>query len=114
MRRCAATSPSKVSHDLLQINHYFTKSQAERDAKLKTRIPYSGGPRPSDGVAERDATLNATLDDRIAELYADRVRAALGMPARAHAGERTAWRRLDAAVPRGTSIWSASVSFACS
>jgi Glycosyltransferase family 92 len=79
-----------VSHDLLQINHYFTKSQAERNAKLKTRIPYSGAPRPIEGVPERDATLNAIHDDAIAVLYADRVRAALGMPPRARAGERTA------------------------
>ena len=79
-----------VSCRLLQVNHYITKSQAERDAKLKTRIPFSGAPRNVEGVVDRDATLNAKLDDRIATLYAAQVREALEMPARAQRRERTA------------------------
>jgi Glycosyltransferase family 92 len=79
-----------VSCRLLQVNHYITKSQTERDAKLKTRIPFSGEPRNVEGVVDRDATLNEKLDDRIATLYAAQVREALGMPARAQPRERTA------------------------
>ena len=65
----------RVSIDLLRVNHYFTRSQLERERKLQQRNPYDGRPRNPAGVEERDRRLNEEYDDTIlASLKALRAR----------------------------------------
>jgi hypothetical protein len=68
--------------ELLRINHYFTRSQQERDAKIASRRADNGLAK-SDG-SERDWTLNA-VEDRTILAYLPQLREALEA-ARAPAG----------------------------
>ena len=76
-----------LSCELLRINHYFTRSQQERDAKIASRRADNGLAK-SDG-SERDGTLNA-VEDRTILSYLPALREALGRrgarPPRAPAG----------------------------
>jgi Glycosyltransferase family 92 len=54
-----------VSIELLRINHYFTRSQVERERKLGQLRPDNGRPRNAEGVEERDRRLNEEHDDTI-------------------------------------------------
>jgi hypothetical protein len=54
-----------VSVSLLRINHYFTRSQVERERKLGQLRPDNGQPRNAEGVEERDRRLNEEYDDTI-------------------------------------------------
>jgi hypothetical protein len=56
-----------VSIDRLRINHYFTRSQLERERKLDTLRADTGLPRKREGVEERDRRLNAVRDETVLE-----------------------------------------------
>jgi hypothetical protein len=53
------------SIERLRINHYFTRSQEERERKLASLRADSGLPRSREGVEKRDRRLNAVTDDTI-------------------------------------------------
>lgn len=70
--------------DLLRINHYFTRSQEERERKLVAPRVDNGEPKAwmkteagIEGVLRRDKKLNEEEDDTILS-YLPRLRAALG------------------------------------
>jgi hypothetical protein len=65
-----------VSVDLLRINHYITRSQAERDGKLSGPDVLRGKPRDVPRAKERDLMLNDELDETILQ-YAPALRKAL-------------------------------------
>jgi hypothetical protein len=67
-----------LSVDLLRINHYFTRSQEERERKLAAPRVDNGKPKNREGVEERDRRLNEEPDDLILS-YAPGLRAALGL-----------------------------------
>jgi glycosyl transferase family 92 len=76
-----------VSCELLRINHYFTRSQQERDAKIANIRADNGRAKP-DG-SERDQTLNA-VEDRTILGYLPALREALSAPVPApSAGAKT-------------------------
>jgi hypothetical protein len=67
----------QVSTDLLRVNHYFTRSQQERDLKVKRLGAGTGLPLQNpEGVAERDRRLNEEVDEILVP-YGRAVRAAL-------------------------------------
>ena len=68
-----------VSVDLLRINHYMTRSQAEREVKNAGPDVLRGGRRNLPKAAERDKMLNDEEDTTILQ-FAPALRAALGMP----------------------------------
>ena len=66
-----------VSVDLLRVNHYFTRSQSERNEKLqRPGILHGKLVENMDNVAERDRRLNEVEDDILVP-YGRAVRAAL-------------------------------------
>jgi hypothetical protein len=65
-----------VSCEILRINHYITRSQAERDAKLAGPDVLRGKPRDIPRAKQRDLMLNDELDETILR-YAPELRAAL-------------------------------------
>jgi hypothetical protein len=65
-----------VSCELLRINHYLTRSQAERDGKLAGPDVLRGKPRDIPKAKERDLMLNDELDETILQ-YVPAVRKAL-------------------------------------
>jgi hypothetical protein len=68
----------ELAVDLLRINHYFTRSQAERDRKLAIPKMDTGRQKKLEGVERRDAKLNEAPDETIL-MYADALREALGL-----------------------------------
>jgi hypothetical protein len=68
-----------VSVDLLRINHYMTRSQAEREKKNAGPDVLRGGRRSLPKAKERDAMLNDEEDTTILR-FAPALRRALGMP----------------------------------
>jgi Glycosyltransferase family 92 len=71
--------------DLLRINHYFTRSQEERNRKLAAPRVDNGEPKAwvktqagMEGVLRRDTKLNEEQDETIL-MYVPRLRAALGL-----------------------------------
>jgi hypothetical protein len=54
-----------VSGEILRINHYITRSQSERDRKLKGPDVLRGRPRDIPKAKERDLMLNDELDETI-------------------------------------------------
>jgi glycosyl transferase family 92 len=64
------------SVDLLRINHYFTRSQVERERKLRALRADAGVARNTEGVEERDLRLNEAEDETLAA-YAPAIREAL-------------------------------------
>ena len=69
-----------LSVDLLRINHYFTRSQEERERKLAAPRVDNGVMRNREGVEERDRRLNEESDETILT-FAPALRAALGLEA---------------------------------
>jgi hypothetical protein len=69
-----------LSVDLLRINHYFTRSQEERERKLAAPRVDNGKMKNREGVEERDRRLNEEPDDTILA-FAPALRAALGLEA---------------------------------
>ena len=60
----AGDETDAASYDLLRINHYFTRSQIERDAKIASARADNGLPRRPDGQATRpDAGRGRGRDD---------------------------------------------------
>ena len=76
------TRPSRCRVDLLRINHYFTRSQEERERKLAAPRVDNGQDEDREGVEERDRRLNAERDDTILT-FAPALREALGLEAAA-------------------------------
>ncbi|MGH2979536.1 MAG: glycosyltransferase family 92 protein [Solirubrobacterales bacterium] len=72
------------SVELLRINHYFTRSQEERERKLATPRVDNGKPKQREGVEKRDRKLNEEPDDTILG-FAPALREALGLEAPAGA-----------------------------
>jgi Glycosyltransferase family 92 len=68
-----------VSVDLLRINHYMTRSQAEREKKNAGPDVLKGGRRKLPKARERDKMLNDAEDTTILR-FAPALREALGMP----------------------------------
>jgi hypothetical protein len=68
-----------VSVDLLRINHYMTRSQAERDEKNAGPDVLRGGRRRLPKAGQRDKMLNDEEDTTILR-FAPALREALGMP----------------------------------
>jgi hypothetical protein len=68
-----------VSVDLLRINHYMTRSQAEREKKNAGPDVLRGGRRNLPKARERDKMLNDDEDTTILR-FAPALRDALGMP----------------------------------
>jgi hypothetical protein len=68
-----------VSVELLRINHYMTRSQAERNQKNAGPDVLRGGRRKMPKAAARDLMLNDEEDTTILR-YAPALREALGMP----------------------------------
>ena len=68
-----------VSVDLLRINHYMTRSQAEREKKNAGPDVLRGGRRSLPKAKERDTMLNDEEDTTILR-FAPALRQALGMP----------------------------------
>jgi hypothetical protein len=68
-----------VSVDLLRINHYMTRSQAEREQKNAGPDVLRGGRRHLPKARERDKMLNDVEDTTILR-FAPALREALGMP----------------------------------
>jgi hypothetical protein len=68
------------SIELLRINHYFTRSQEERERKLAAPRVDDGRPKRRENVERRDRNLNAERDDTILA-YAPALREALGLAA---------------------------------
>jgi glycosyl transferase family 92 len=66
--------------ELLRINHYFTRSQQERERKLAAPRVDNGQPKQREGVERRDRKLNEERDDAIL-MYAPALREALGVDA---------------------------------
>ena len=66
-----------VSVERLRINHYFTRSQVERERKLAAPRVDNGQPKQPEGVEERDRRLNEEADDTILA-YLPALRDALG------------------------------------
>jgi hypothetical protein len=62
IRSEASESPSI---ELLRINHYFTRSQQERERKLAAPRVDNGQPKRRENVERRDRNLNAVPDDTI-------------------------------------------------
>lgn len=77
VRSEALASPSV---ELLRINHYFTRSQEERERKLAAPRVDTGQPKRRENVERRDRNLNAEPDTTILK-YAPALREALGVPA---------------------------------
>jgi hypothetical protein len=71
-----------VSVDLLRINHYFTRSQEERERKLAAPRVDNGKLKNREGVEKRDLRLNEEPDEVILS-YAPVLRGALGLEASA-------------------------------
>jgi hypothetical protein len=67
-----------VSVDLLRINHYFTRSQEERERKLAAPRVDNGKLKNREGVEKRDLRLNEEPDDLMLS-YAPPLREALGL-----------------------------------
>ena len=63
--RTGATTTESLSVDLLRINHYFTRSQEERERKLAAPRVDNGRAEEPEGVEERDRRLNEEPDDTI-------------------------------------------------
>jgi hypothetical protein len=76
-RPVRAEASESPSIDRLRINHYFTRSQEERERKLASLRADTGLPRSREGVEKRDRRLNAVADETILR-YAPALRAALG------------------------------------
>jgi hypothetical protein len=72
------------SVELLRINHYFTRSQEERDRKLAAPRMDDGKPKNLEGVEKRDRRLNEEPDQTILR-YAPALREALGLEGAARA-----------------------------
>ena len=66
------------SVERLRINHYFTRSQEERERKLAAPRVDNGQPKQSEGVEERDRRLNEEPDELILH-YVPSLREALGL-----------------------------------
>jgi hypothetical protein len=66
------------SIERLRINHYFTRSQVERERKLASLRADAGVPRKREGVEKRDRRLNEQEDLTILR-YAPALREALGL-----------------------------------
>jgi hypothetical protein len=62
----------------LRINHYFTRSQEERERKLDAPRVDNGKPKQREGVERRDRKLNEEPDDTIL-MYVPALREALGV-----------------------------------
>jgi hypothetical protein len=73
-------STESLSVDLLRINHYFTRSQEERERKLAAPRADAGLMKNPEGVEERDRKLNEEPDETILT-FAPALRAALGLEA---------------------------------
>jgi len=71
-------STESLSVELLRINHYFTRSQEERERKLAAPRVDNGKPKRREGVEERDRRLNEEPDDGSILSYAPALREALG------------------------------------
>jgi hypothetical protein len=67
-----------VSCEVFRINHYITRSQEERNAKLSGPDVLRGTRRNVKGASERDKILNAELDEAILR-YAPALREALAL-----------------------------------
>jgi hypothetical protein len=67
-----------VSVELLRVNHYITRSQEERDAKIAGLNPWVGGDRHLPKAKERDKMLNDEEDTTILR-YAPALREAMGL-----------------------------------
>ena len=67
-----------ASLERLRINHYFTRSQEERERKLAAPRVDNGEPKQREGVEKRDRKLNEEPDHTILQ-YAPAVREALGL-----------------------------------
>ena len=78
-------STESLSVDLLRINHYFTRSQEERERKLAAPRVDNGKMKNREGVEERDRRLNEEPDDGVILSYAPALREALGLEAVAEA-----------------------------
>jgi hypothetical protein len=76
MRPVQGHQTDTVSVDRLRINHYFTRSQVERDLKLAAPRVDNGEPKEREGVDERDRRLNEEYDETILA-YVPAVRAAI-------------------------------------
>jgi hypothetical protein len=68
-----------VSLERLRINHYFTRSQEERERKLAAPRVDNGKMKKAEGVEERDRRLNEEDDDGSILAYAPALREALGL-----------------------------------
>ena len=68
-----------ASVELLRINHYFTRSQEERERKLAAPRVDNGKPKQREGVEQRDRRLNEESDDGSILSYAPALREALGL-----------------------------------
>jgi hypothetical protein len=75
VRNEASESPSI---ELLRINHYFTRSQEERERKLAALRVDNGQPKSRENVERRDRNLNAVPDDTIFA-YAPALRETMGI-----------------------------------
>jgi hypothetical protein len=69
-----------ASLERLRINHYFTRSQEERERKLAAPRVDNGEPKQREGVEKRDRKLNEEPDHTILA-YAPALREALGLEA---------------------------------
>jgi hypothetical protein len=66
-----------ASYDLLRINHYFTRSQVERERKLASAKADNGLPRRPEQARRRDAMLDEVEDETILA-YLPQLRRAMG------------------------------------
>ena len=67
------------SFNVMRINHYFTRSQQERERKLAAPRVDNGKMKNPEGVEKRDRRLNEEADDGGIVSYAPAVREALGL-----------------------------------
>ena len=84
-RKVRGERSDSPSFERLRINHYFTRSQEERERKLARLRPDTGEPKTRAGVERRDPKLNEEPDDMILR-HAPALREALGLegPAPVH------------------------------
>jgi hypothetical protein len=77
--RVRGETADSVSIQRLRINHYFTRSQEERERKLFSPRVDNGKVKNAEGVEERDRRLNEEEDDGSILAYAPALREALGL-----------------------------------
>jgi hypothetical protein len=69
-----------ISFDLLRVNHYVTKSRAERERKIARPVAFDGRIKNAERIRIRDRELNEVRDETIL-LYVPALREALSIPA---------------------------------